>query len=192
MAKKGKLFIISAPSGAGKTTLEKMLLDSELGLIKSVSVTTRKPRPSEKDNKDYIFLSKDEFFEQRDKGMFLEWAEVFGNFYGTPKAKVINTIEEGKNVVLSIDVQGAQQVKKIFPEAILIFIKTPNLDTLKSRLEKRLTDSNEEINKRLEVAKDELNKLDLYDYAIVNDDLDNAYYELKNVVKKCLQKEEEW
>jgi guanylate kinase len=192
MAKKGKLFIISAPSGAGKTTLEKMLLDSELGLIKSVSVTTRKPRPSEKDNKDYIFLSKDEFFKQRDEGKFLEWAEVFGNFYGTPKAKVINTIEEGKNVVLSIDVQGAQQVKKIFPEAILIFIKTPNIDTLKSRLEKRLTDSNEEINKRLEVAKEELNKLDMYDYAIVNDDLDNAYYELKNVVKKCLEKEEEW
>ena len=189
---KGKLFIISAPSGAGKTTLEQMLLDSELDLIKSVSATTRKPRASEANNRDYIFLSKDEFAKERDEGKFLEWAEVFGNFYATPKTKVINAIEEGKNIILSIDVQGAEQVKKIFPEAILIFLKTPNFNTLKSRLEKRLTDSNEEIDRRLEVAKDELAKLDMYNYTIVNDDLDNAFYELKNVIKKCLEKEKEW
>ncbi|MDP8261624.1 MAG: guanylate kinase [Candidatus Kappaea frigidicola] len=192
MSGEGKLFIISAPSGAGKTTLEQMLLDSELDLIKSVSATTRKPRASEANNRDYIFLSKDEFAKERDEGKFLEWAEVFGNFYATPKTKVINAIEEGKNIILSIDVQGAEQVKKIFPEAILIFIKTPNFNTLKSRLEKRLTDSNEEIDRRLEVAKDELAKLDMYNYTIVNDDLDNAFYELKNVIKKCLEKEKEW
>ena len=192
MSGEGKLFIISAPSGAGKTTLEQMLLDSELDLIKSVSATTRKPRASEANNRDYIFLSKDEFAKERDEGKFLEWAEVFGNFYATPKTKVINAIEEGKNIILSIDVQGAEQVKNIFPEAILIFIKTPNFNTLKSRLEKRLTDSNEEIDRRLEVAKDELAKLDMYNYTIVNDDLDNAFYELKNVIKKCLEKEKEW
>jgi len=192
MSGEGKLFIISAPSGAGKTTLEQMLLDSELDLIKSVSATTRKPRASEANNRDYIFLSKDEFAKERDEGKFLEWAEVFGNFYATPKTKVINAIEEGKNIILSIDVQGAEQVKKIFPEAILIFIKTPNFNTLKSRLEKRLTDSNKEIDRRLEVAKDELAKLDMYNYTIVNDDLDNAFYELKNVIKKCLEKEKEW
>jgi len=192
MSKEGKLFIISAPSGAGKTTLEQMILDSELDLIKSVSATTRKPRASEKNNKDYIFLLKDEFLKRRDNGEFLEWAEVFGNFYGTPKVKVINAIEEGKNIILSIDVQGAEQVKNIFPEAILIFIKTPNFNTLKNRLEGRLTDSNEEIDRRLEVAKDELAKLDMYNYTIVNDDLDNAFYELKNVIKKCLEKEKEW
>ena len=192
MSGEGKLFIISAPSGAGKTTLEQMLLDSELDLIKSVSATTRKPRASEANNRDYIFLSKDEFAKERDEGKFLEWAEVFGNFYATPKTKVINAIEEGKNIILSIDVQGAEQVKKIFPEAILIFIKTPNFNTLKNRLEGRLTDSNEEIDRRLEVAKDELAKLDMYNYTIVNDDLDNAFYELKNVIKKCLEKEKEW
>ena len=192
MSKEGKLFIISAPSGAGKTTLEQMILDSELDLIKSVSATTRKPRASEKNNKDYIFLLKDEFLKRRDNGEFLEWAEVFGNFYGTPKVKVINAIEEGKNIILSIDVQGAEQVKNIFSEAILIFIKTPDFNTLKNRLEGRLTDSDEEINKRLEVAKNELAKLDTYDHIIVNDDLDNAFYELKRVIKKCLEKEEEW
>jgi guanylate kinase len=189
MTKKGKLFIISAPSGAGKTTLEQMLLDSELDLIKSVSATTRKSRSIEKNNKDYIFLSRDEFLRRRDNGEFLEWAEVFNNFYATPKVKVINALEEGKNIILSIDVQGAEQVKKIFPEAILIFIKTPDLNTLKNRLEGRSTDSDEEINKRLEVAKKELAKLDMYNYTIVNDDLDNAFYELKNVIKKCLEKE---
>jgi guanylate kinase len=192
MAKQGKLFIISAPSGAGKTTLEKMLLESELGLVKSVSATTRKPRPDEKNGKDYIFLSKEEFIKERDEGKFLEWAEVFGNLYGTPKSKVVSTLEEGKNVVLSIDVQGAGQIKKIFPEAVLIFIKTANLDVLRERLEKRLTDSENEIDNRLEVAKDELSKLNMYDYTIINDDLDNAFYEIKNVIKKCLQKEEEW
>jgi len=138
MSGEGKLFIISAPSGAGKTTLEQMLLDSELDLIKSVSATTRKPRASEANNRDYIFLSKDEFAKERDEGKFLEWAEVFGNFYATPKTKVINAIEEGKNIILSIDVQGAEQVKKIFPEAILIFIKTPNFNTLKSRLDEKI------------------------------------------------------
>ncbi len=189
MGKKGKLFIISAPSGAGKTTLEKMLLNSELSLIKSVSATTRAPRATEENHKDYIFLTKDEFEKQRDEGKFLEWAEVFGNFYGTPKSKIINTIEEGENVVLSIDVQGAEQVKKIFPEAILIFIKTSSLDILKRRLERRLTNSAEEINKRLETAKDEIAKLDIYDYTIINDDLETAFYELKKVIKKRLEKE---
>ncbi|GAG18336.1 unnamed protein product, partial [marine sediment metagenome] len=132
MQKKGKLFVISAPSGSGKTTLEKMLLDSNLELTKSVSVTTRKPREDEKEARDYYFISQDEFLKRRKRGKFLEWAKVFNHYYATPKEKVDKFLEEEKKIILSIDVQGARQIKDIYPDAVFIFVKPPSIKDLET------------------------------------------------------------
>ncbi|KUK14009.1 MAG: guanylate kinase [Synergistetes bacterium] len=181
---RGKLFVISGPSGAGKGTLRRELFKAMPNLIYSVSVTTRKPRAGEVNGVDYFFITQEEFEKMRDNGELLEWAEVHGNLYGTPKGFVEEKLNQGKSVVLEIDVQGALQVKERFPEAVLIFILPPSKEELASRLKGRGTETPEELEIRLRNASWELDKRELYDYAVINDDVDRASSELIEIVKR--------
>nr|WP_022847532.1 guanylate kinase [Desulfurobacterium sp. TC5-1] len=179
---KGLLIVISAPSGTGKTTLVNMLMRSFPQIEFSISCTTRKPRPGEVDGKDYYFISLEEFERKIEKNELLEWAEVYGNFYGTPKDKVLKALNEGKDVLLDIDTQGALQVKKNYPEAVLIFILPPSLKELERRLRSRGTEDEETIEKRLLIARRELSLATRYDYIIINDRLQEAFEKLKSIV----------
>ncbi len=184
---KGLLIVISAPSGTGKTTLAHMLLKAFPNMEFSVSYTTRKPRPGEVNGKDYFFVDRDTFERMIEEGDFLEWAEVYGNLYGTSKSQVLKALNEGKDVLLDIDTQGALQVKKNFPEAVLIFILPPSLKELERRLRSRGTDDEETIERRLKTARVEIERAPLYDYIVVNDVLEEAFEKLKSIViaEKC-------
>ncbi len=183
----GLLIVISGPSGAGKGTLCNLIKKEFPNIYYSISVTTRKPRQGEKDGVDYFFMSKEEFIELKDANGLLEWAEVYGNYYGTPKKKVEENIEAGKDVILEIDIQGALKVKKQFPEGVFIFIVPPSISELKRRIEARGKDSPEDISKRLSCAHDELSYVSEYDYVIVNDKLETAVAKLKSIInaEKC-------
>jgi guanylate kinase len=187
MPLKGLLIVVSAPSGTGKTTLCRMLLKEFENMEFSVSYTTRPPRKGEVNGKDYFFVSREEFERMVEEGDFLEWANVYGNLYGTSKSQVLKALEEGKDILLDIDVQGALQVKKNLPEAVLIFIMPPSFEELEKRLRSRGTDSEEVIEKRLNVAKEEIKKAPFYDYIVVNDVLDVAFNKLKAIItaEKC-------
>lgn len=180
--KKGKLFIISAPSGCGKTTLCRMLIKRVPRLVRSVSLTTRPPRQGEEDKRDYIFISREEFERQKRKKNLLEWAVNFGYYYGTPKDRVLELIGRGIDVILAIDVKGAMKVKKLYPEGVFIFISPPSISELKKRLRKRKTDNHPEISKRIKVARRELSHLPRYTYSIVNDNLRKATDKLAAIV----------
>lgn len=181
--RKGKIFVISAPSGSGKTTLCYRLLSLDLkGLVRSISATTRLPRRNEREGKDYFFISPQEFKSRRKKGAFLEWAKVLGKFYGTPREFVERCIREGKDVILSIDVQGALQVRRKYPAAVLIFILPPSFKNLKERLKKRSTENNREMLKRLNLAREEFSRLPQYDYVVVNDTIKRATEELRAII----------
>lgn len=180
--KKGKIFVISAPSGSGKTTLCRRLLRGCRNLVVSRSFTTRPLRRGEKNNRDYIFVSKKEFENQIRKKNFLEWANVFGNFYGTPGGFVDKKINSGKSVLLVIDVQGAFKVKKRIPSAVLIFIMPPSIEELKKRLQKRKSDGIKEIRIRLKIAQREIKKAKRYDYIVVNEEIEHALCRLKKIV----------
>ena len=184
---KGLLIVISAPSGTGKTTLVHMLLKEFPNMEFSVSYTTRKPRPGEVNGKDYFFVDRKTFEKMVEEGDFLEWAEVYGNLYGTSKTQVLKALHEGKDVLLDIDTQGALQVKKNFPEAVLIFILPPSLKELERRLRSRGTDDEETIEKRLKIARKEIERAPLYDYIVINDFLEKAFEQLKSIVtaEKC-------
>ena len=184
---KGLLIVISAPSGTGKTTLTHMLLKEFPDMEFSVSYTTRKPRTGEVNGKDYFFVDRETFEKMIEEGDFLEWAEVYGNLYGTSKSQVLKALNEGKDVLLDIDTQGALQVKKNFPEAVLIFILPPSLKELERRLRNRGTDDEETIERRLKTARVEIERAPLYDYIVVNDVLEKAYENLKSIVvaEKC-------
>ena len=180
--KKGKIFVISAPSGSGKTTLCKRLLKECRNLVVSKSFTTRPLRKGEKNNRDYIFVSKKEFKKRVVQKNFLEWANVFGNFYGTPNGFVDKKINSSKSVMLVIDVQGAFKVKKRVPGAVLIFIMPPSIGELKSRLQKRKSDRLKDIKLRLKIAQKEITQAKKYDYIVVNEKIEAALLELKKIV----------
>lgn len=179
---KGILFIISAPSGTGKTTLCNRLVDSIGSLHRSISMTTRSPRPGEKDGMDYIFIEKEEFLKRQKRNEFLEWAKVFGEYYGTPKKHIAHILKKGHDALLSIDVQGAMKIKRLKMDAVYIFIMPPSIVMLKERLISRSTDSKKAIDKRLKVAKMEFSYFPKYDYVVINNHLESALEELRSIV----------
>lgn len=178
---KGKLFVLSGPSGVGKGTLREHALDNISNLVYSISCTTRKPREGEINGKDYRFITHEEFHRGISDGLFLEYAHVHQDFYGTLERDVLKELDAGKNVLLEIDVQGALQVKKKLPEAILIFVAPPSIEILEKRLRGRHTESESALSLRLMNAKRELDLQKEYDYVIVNDDLEKASRELLKI-----------
>ena len=181
IVKKGKFIIISGPSGVGKGTIYNRLL-TELNAWYSVSMTTRNMREGEVDGVDYYFISKDEFKKRIDEGKLLEYNIYNDNYYGTPKDKVLEKLEEGVNVFLEIDVNGAKNIKNIFPDALLIYIAPPSIDELRSRLVNRGTEDLETIENRIKIASEELKQIDFYDYVVVNDDLEEAISKVRNII----------
>lgn len=179
---RGQLLIISAPSGAGKTSLIKALVDAETRIEVSVSHTTRPMRPGERDGINYYFVSEAEFLSLRDAGAFFEWAEVFGNFYGTGIAQLEARLAEGADVILEIDWQGAQQVRRLLPDSAWAFILPPSVDALKARLQARGQDNDDTIDVRMGAARSEISHWEEADYLIINDDFDTALTELRAVV----------
>jgi guanylate kinase len=181
--KRGHLFILSGPAGAGKGTLRQRLFREVDGLEYSVSFTTRPMRPGEAEGRDYHYISRGEFERMADSGEFLEWAEVHRNCYGTGKSGVERVLSAGLDMVLEIDVKGCRKVKDIVPEAIRIFITVPSLDELESRLEERGTETSEQMGVRLRNAAMEMKQAAEYDHVIVNDDVARASKELVEIIK---------
>lgn len=182
--RRGLMLILSSPSGAGKTTLTRMLLqDRSLDLTLSVSVTTRPRRSSEVDGIHYHFIQRDEFDGLREHGDLLEWAEVHGNCYGTPRKPVEKILAQGKDVLFDIDYQGAAQVRQKAPADIVsIFILPPSMTELRARLERRAEDAKDVIDKRLANAREEIRRWEAYDYVIVNDDLEKSYKQVTAII----------
>ncbi len=180
--RKSVLVVISGPSGVGKTTIIKALLSRRKDVIFSVSCTTRPKRPGEVHGRDYFFITEEEFQSMVERGEFLEWAQVHGYLYGTPRRFVEKALREGKSVLLDIDVQGAMKVMETFKDGVFIFIAPPSLEALEKRLRKRSTESEESIRRRLEDAKWELKHIDRFQYLIVNEELDTAIYELDSII----------
>jgi guanylate kinase len=177
------VFIISAPSGSGKSTLVSRLMARDSRLRFSVSYTTRKQRGNEKPGESYIYISRKEFEERRERGEFLEQAEVFGNYYGTNRSVLQQAEREGKDLILDIDVQGARQLKKSLPDAVTIFILAPSRDILEQRLRARSEDSEEVIQRRLRDAAEEIRNYKQYDYVVVNHQVEESTATLAAIVR---------
>ncbi|MDR2625889.1 MAG: guanylate kinase [Zoogloeaceae bacterium] len=179
----GLLFIVAAPSGAGKTTLVRRLIAQTPNLALSVSCTTRSPRPGEVDGRDYHFLEKADFHALQEAGDFLEWAKVHGNYYGTSRRQIADARAAGRDVLLEIDWQGAAQVRGAFPDAIDIFILPPSMEALAERLRGRGTEDDAVIERRFLAAREEIRHVDDFGYVIMNADLDTAYAQLASIVE---------
>jgi len=182
--KKGRLFVITAPSGGGKTSLIKALLAAEPGLKLSTSYTTRAPRPGEQNGREYHFVDEPTFLAMRDRGEFLENALVHGNRYGTSKKVIGETLERGQDLILEIDWQGAAQVRKLYPDCVGIFILPPSMEELEKRLRGRGQDAEAVIQRRLANAEAELAHANEFKYAIINKDFDTAKAELAEIVRR--------
>ncbi len=181
--KNGVLVLFSGPSGVGKDTVLEVVLNKDNSIQRSISLTTREIRENEIDGKDYYFVTKDRFNNMIENGEVLEFAQYGKNLYGTPKAPVDKWLSEGKIVILKIEVQGAQQIKKLYPDAVGIFVLPPSMDELEKRLRSRGTEKEEDIQKRLEIARNEVKKSVDYDYTVINDDLDSASNDVLNIIK---------
>ena len=179
----GRLFILSAPSGAGKTTVSRRLREEGLARV-SISHTTRPPRPGEEEGREYFFVDRDEFTRMQNAGLFLESAEVYGNLYGTSAGWVQSQLGRGQNVLLEIDTQGAGKVKRALPEAVSIFLRPPSLDALRQRLTGRGQDSPEVVARRLAGAKNEMARENEYDCVIINDDLETAVAQAREILSR--------
>lgn len=185
---KGKIIVVSAPSGTGKTTIVKNVLGTFPELVFSVSATTRKKRENEVHGKEYFFISEEEFLSRIKNNEFIEWEKVYDYYYGTLKYYVDDYICSGKSVVLELDVNGALAIKKIYNEAFLIYIYPPDMNELVKRLKNRKTESDSDFKKRIERAKMELSYKDKFDYLVLNKDLPTAIEETKSIVKNILNK----
>lgn len=183
---KGLLFVISGPSGAGKGTIYARVIE-KTGMKRSVSVTTRKPRPGEVEGVNYFFRTEEQYQQMIAAGEFLETAEVYNNFYGTPKAPVFENLDNGYDVLFEVDVHGAKSIKKKYPEAISVFVMTPDFEVLEERLRGRGTETEASLKTRLGAAKRELGKYEMFDYIVFNDNIDQAVQEVLDIVtaEKC-------
>lgn len=190
MNSKAKLFVFSAPSGSGKTTIVRGILKEYPEFIFSVSATTRKKRNIEKEGLDYFFITEDEFKNKIEQGEFVEWEKFYDYYYGTIKSFVDNNIEKGLVTVFEVDVKGALSIKKVYPFATLIFICPPSIDELKDRLIKRNTESDEDLKKRIERAEMELSFKEKFDYVVTNQNLENAKNEVKKIIENEIKKKE--
>lgn len=184
--RKGLLLVVSGPSGAGKGTICKAILDQNDQIKLSVSATTRKPRNGEVHGVNYFFLEKEEFTNMIEKGEFLEYAQIYDNFYGTPKSAIMETLDNGQDVILEIEMQGARQIKEVYPEGVFIFVLPPSLEELKSRIVGRGTETQEEIEKRFSCAFEEINQIVNYDYFIVNEDIEKSVSDVEAII--CAEK----
>lgn len=184
---KGLLIVVSGPSGAGKDTICQKLIKENSNIWMSISMTTRKPRPLEKDGVDYFFVSSEEFENKINDNTFLEYASYNDNYYGTPKDKVEEKLNEGKDVILVIDINGAVNIKKIIPSALFIFIMPPDMETLKNRLIGRKTESKDKVVQRFITAYNEVNNYKKYNYVVVNDKVEDAVNKVKSIIQseKC-------
>jgi guanylate kinase len=186
MHEKGILIVLSGPSGAGKGTICKALLQKGNYWL-SVSATTRKPRVGEVEGKNYYFIEKEDFLDRVEKGDFLEYAEVYGNYYGTPKSKVIEALDTGKDVILEIDIQGALKVKEAYSGGVFIFILPPSMEELKQRIINRGSETPESLMTRFKSAYQEINYVSKYNYAVVNDTVEEAVKKIESIIaaEKC-------
>jgi guanylate kinase len=182
--KKGLLIVLSSPSGGGKTTLAHRLLARDKNIIRSVSATTRKPRAGEKDGRDYFFLSRAKFLALRKKKAFLEWAPVHGQFYGTPKAWVLEQLDKGRDVLLVIDVQGGRSIHDLYPKALLLFLEPPSLKVLRQRLHGRDSEDEASLRLRLKAARAEMRAGKAYPHRVVNDRLAQAVKEVFQIIRQ--------
>jgi guanylate kinase len=187
MTGKGLLIVVSGPSGAGKGTICKELVSKNKDILVSVSATTRPPREGEVDGVNYFFITRQRFEEMIENNGFIEYAKVYDNYYGTPRAYVEENLSNGRDVLLEIDIQGALQVKEKYPDGVFVFILPPSMEELKNRITRRGTESEKEILRRFEAAYKEINYVSRYNYFIINDKVDDAAQKLRSIIiaEKC-------